>query len=109
LVANVLERYVQGRSACLDLGAGNLRDSKFMLAEGFRRVVAVDSSPDSQAFRTEGIELHICPIERFEPEQDAFDFVFSCNALFYLHENQVASVFKKASTAFRRRLFYSRL
>ena len=95
LVVSILENFVTGKSACLDLGAGNLRDSKFLLAQGFKRVVAVDKSEESLGFLSDGIDLHIVPIESYEIEKDTFDFVFSCNTLFFLAPYQVALLFKK--------------
>lgn len=96
LVVSVLEKYIQRqrRRAALDLGAGNLRDSKYLKRMGFTRVVAVDSSEESLAFSTEGVELCIQPIETYEAEADAFDFVISCNTLFFLPKTSVEEVFE---------------
>mgnify|MGYP007071074251 CR=1 FL=1 len=65
LVTGCLEDYVTRREACLDLGAGNLRDSRWLQSQGFTKLVAVDSCEESRAFLTEGIELHIAPIETY--------------------------------------------
>ena len=94
LVTGCMQDYVTQREASLDLGAGNLRDSRWLQSKGFTKLVAVDSCEESSAFVTEGIELHISPIEIFVPERDSFDFAFSCNTLFFLTPSQVADVFK---------------
>ncbi len=101
LVVSVLEEYVHARGAALDLGAGNLRDSKFLKHMGFARVVAVDHSEESLAFSTEGVELHIQPIQAYEAELDAFDFVISCNTLFFLSEASVEEVFRNVLSSLR--------
>jgi SAM-dependent methyltransferase len=101
LVAGCLEDYVLRREAALDLGAGNLRDSRFLQSQGFTKLVAVDNCEDSRIFLTEGIELHIAPIEKFVPEPDAFDFVFSCNTLFFLSPEQIAVLFQNVFSGLR--------
>lgn len=42
-------QYVQAKHTALDLGAGDLVDSKYLLDLGFK-VVALDASPDSEKF-----------------------------------------------------------
>ncbi len=101
LVMSVLEEYVQARGAALDLGAGNLRDSKFLRRAGFTRVVAVDRSETSLAYSTEGVELYIQPIQDYQAEPDAFDFVISCNTLFFLAEASVEKVFRNVLSGLR--------
>lgn len=101
LVVSVLEEYVQARGAALDLGAGNLRDSKFLRYAGFARVVAVDHSETSLAFSVEGVELRIQPIQDYEAEAEAFDFVISCNTLFFLSETSVEEVFRSVFSSLR--------
>ena len=100
LVLHALD-FVLERSASLDLGAGNLRDSRFLLKQGFERVVAVDGSETSRKFASAGIELHIARIEEWEPELRAYDFAFSCNTLFFLSHAQVAKVFQSVSKSLR--------
>jgi hypothetical protein len=101
LIVGCLNDFVTRREASLDLGAGNLRDSRFLQSQGFTKLVAVDGSEESRTFLTEGIELHISPIETFVPEKNAFDFAFSCNTLFFLTPSQVADVFKNVFKGLR--------
>ena len=93
LVAGVLEENVSGRTASLDLGAGNLRDSKFLLEQGFSRVVAVDCSEQSRDFAVDGIELHIEPIQTYGIEKNTYDYIVCCNTLFFLKPNEVVDLF----------------
>ncbi|MEK7185060.1 MAG: class I SAM-dependent methyltransferase [Patescibacteria group bacterium] len=101
LVVHTLSDFVTRRESSLDLGAGNLRDSKFLKNQGFTRLVAVDNSDESLEFATEGIELHISPIEIWKPEKDTFDFAFSCNTLFFLDRLQVGEVFRNVLAGLR--------
>ena len=94
IVGNVLSRYKVAREKALDLGAGNLRDSKFLKSVGFKHVVAVDLSPESPTFLTEGIELETCSIEAYRPEANTFDFVISCNTMFFLTSENAEVVFR---------------
>lgn len=92
IVAGVLADVPCGRDAALDLGAGNLRDSKFLKHSGFKRVVAVDSSEASLAYATPNIELVIAPLENYQPERGQFDLAISCNTLFFFKKPVVKRV-----------------
>lgn len=87
------------RSAALDLGAGNFRDSKYLLAQGFGRVVAVDSSDESLPFWTPEIEFYQQSIETFEPPRNVFDFACACNVFFFLFEADVVRTVRKVREA----------
>lgn len=94
LVVSLLRDYPINRGVALDLGAGNLRDAQYLLSQGFKKVTAVDSSPLSQNFVTEGIELQQCPIQEFRVDSCSVDFAISCNTLFFLNKREVEKVFK---------------
>jgi hypothetical protein len=95
LMVGAFIEHVRCRDAALDLGAGNLRDSKLLQRLGFKRIVAVDSSPESRTFLVPGIELQETPIERYRPEINTFSFAFSCHTLFLLKPSQVYTVFER--------------
>ena len=101
LVVETLKDFVVSRSVALDLGAGNLRDSKFILEQGFTRVIAVDASKESLAFQTNNIELYIMPIQRFTPQKESLDFVSCCNTLFFLTSEQIAEVIQNVKKGLR--------
>lgn len=101
LVTSALRDYVRGRSASLDLGAGNLRDSMFLLKQGFARVIAVDNSEESLAFRQDGIELHIAEIEDFRTEENSIDFAICCNTLYFLDRQSIVKVFRNVFSGLR--------
>ncbi len=49
--------YCKNKEKALDIGAGTLVESKFLLDSGFSKVVALDSSPEIEDF-TKGINDH---------------------------------------------------
>ncbi len=101
LVASVVETIPCGRVAALDLGAGNLRDSRYLKRSGFERVVAVDRSEDSIPYAAEGIELTIKPIEKYRPAKGVFDLIVSCNTLFFLRNMEVEQLLQTMHKALR--------
>lgn len=101
LVTSVVETVSCGRGAALDLGAGSLRDSKFLKESGFARVVAVDSSEESLAYAVEGIELVIAPIQNYRPDRNAFDLIISCNTLFFVKKRSVEQLLQAMHKALR--------
>ena len=102
LVENALEKYVIGRSAVLDLGAGNLRDTKFLLNFGFECIVGVDKSNESQNYLVPGIELHILPIEQYQISSNSFNLIVSCNTLFFIDASEIKLIFERVFQGLRR-------
>jgi hypothetical protein len=100
LVVDLLER-TECRDAALDLGAGNFRDSKFLLHAGFKKVVAVDS--EQQSSIPPGIEFRCTPLELFVPEHDTYDYVVSCNTLFFLSNEEVDKLIERIFAGMRKR------
>ncbi len=91
------------KDAALDLGAGNLRDSKFLLSAGFKKVVAVDKCPEAKKYVRPGIEFHAASITEFRPKKAAFDFVTCCNTLFHIEKEEVNVVFENVWRSLRPR------
>ena len=100
LVPEILKKYPIGRRGSLDLGAGNMRDSKFLLSEGFMRVVAVDETVETLSYGCEGIELHICGVDSFESESE-FDLAISFHTLFYVPEDRTKILFQHVQKSLR--------
>ena len=92
LVVEALKDFTTTKSKALDLGAGNLRDSKFLLSKGFKKIVAVDKDEVTRKFLVPKIDLHITAIEDFIPETNTFDFALSCNTLFFLDQSRVSRI-----------------
>ena len=77
---------VQEKDKALDLGAGALADSKYLLKEGFKKVEAVDMEdmskydfinlPDSERF-----EYFKSSFDSFDFKKNNYDFILANNAL----------------------------
>lgn len=92
LVVQAVEEIV-GRQAALDLGAGNLRDSKYLLSKGFARVIAIDHLPNSREFLVDGIDFHVSAIDSWEIAPGFFDLIICCNTLFFIDSQCIRQLF----------------
>lgn len=90
-----LSRYSVIRGSVLDLGAGNLRDCKYLLSRGFKSAVAVEVDSAASRFMVPGIQLVAMPIQHFNFSAESFDLIISINTLFYLDKKEIKSVFGK--------------
>lgn len=91
-VREVLRLFNPARGAAIDLGAGNLRDAKYLLRRGFRRVVAVDNSSKVLEFDAAGVEVVIADIEEYLPGSESFDLALCHNTLYFLSKAGVERV-----------------
>ncbi len=90
-----------GRQEALDLGAGNLRDSKYMLSQGFIHVTAVDNNPEFRRFAVDGIEVYVAEIEVGDITPNFFDLIVCCNTLFYIQLLSAKRIFADALNGLR--------
>ncbi len=72
-------RLVVNRGHALDLGAGSLRDSKFLLSIGFQKVVAVDQSAGIKKYRSKipanQLQIRISAFEKLKIKPRSFDLI----------------------------------
>lgn len=88
-VGDVLKSgFVPGRERALDLGAGGMADAKYLLAQGFKSVTAVDESKDAEKYVVNGIDFRCMPAQHFRGDQNAYDFAISCSMLFHLSDKE---------------------
>ncbi|HEU5114704.1 MAG TPA: class I SAM-dependent methyltransferase [Candidatus Paceibacterota bacterium] len=77
--------HVSEKDAALDLGAGALNDSKYMLTLGFKRVDAVDMAPASKEKASDitlgGFTFHFCRFDEYKFPKDTYDLVNAQYAL----------------------------
>jgi SAM-dependent methyltransferase len=82
-----VEEYVTGEKVALDIGAGNLRDTKYLLSQGFT-VTALDSSPASTEIATALHNPELVMIEKlirdYEFPENKFSLVNAQGILFHL-------------------------
>lgn len=96
---------VQERDTALDLGAGALTDTKYLLENDFKKVVAVDSEP-SIADRGEQIndprlEINVNRFENFEFAQNTFDLINAQFSLPFTHPTSFEDVFVKVKNSLK--------
>jgi len=75
-LVNALQ-YFENKSRALDLGAGTLRDSKYLLAQGFEEVVAVDSEEQIRTFAEDidNLEIIISRFEDLNLKENSYDLI----------------------------------
>ncbi len=96
-VVRALQKYTGARRAALDLGAGNLRDAKFLLKSGFKSVTAVDKEP--QLEQVPGVEFIQRPLENYMPMPNTFDVGISCNTLFFVPRDDTPKILTRSYNA----------
>jgi SAM-dependent methyltransferase len=77
---------IEARGEALDLGAGSLRDSRFLLSRGFTHVTAVDKTAVRDEilaeFPPENFSYHVSKFGEFDFKKNTYDLV---NAQYSLH------------------------
>jgi hypothetical protein len=72
-------KLVVDRTHALDLGAGSLKDSKFMLSSGFKKVTAVDIEADCRKYRQKipaaQLKISVCPFEELTIKANSYNFI----------------------------------
>lgn len=90
-------KYVLEKDFALDIGAGNLRDTKYLLSEGFK-VVAVDLSPLSAQKARElahkNLEFFEGFIGAYSFPENRFSFVNAQGMLFHFSEPHFSHLIK---------------
>lgn len=97
--------FVQHKDAALDLGAGSLQDARFLLNEGFQKVVAIDSEPlvGKMAGDIHDDRLEVV-IERFETlklPESAFDLANAQYSLPFTNPESFDAVFKEVRNSLK--------
>ena len=78
-------KLVVERGHALDLGAGSLKDSKFMLSMGFKKVTATDADPAIRKYRDKIpaslLALKVSPFETLKLKPNSYNFISAQNSL----------------------------
>lgn len=103
--------YTEARESALDLGAGALKDSKFLLAQGFKKVTAVDreSIPENilSAIKDDRFEFIRKSFTEYNFPEAAFDLVSSQYALPFLALPDLTVVFNRIKHSLRKRAIFT--
>ncbi len=98
-------RLVVERGQALDLGAGSLKDSKFLLSMGFKKVTAIDGDPAMRKYRNgipvQLLTLKVAPFEGLKLKPDSFDFVSAQYALPFTKPPHLPDLIKQIITSLR--------
>ena len=98
-------QYVLHKGSALDVGAGALMDSKHMLSEGFKRVVAIDPDPAAQERAAEISSPNFTfiqeKLELAELEPASFDLINAQRSLSYLAPEEFKKGVQKLNDALK--------
>ncbi len=90
--------YVKNTGDALDVGAGSLRNTKYLLERGFR-VVAVDKDEfiesSAKEINNDDLSAFCVDITEWDFPENEFDLVIAINSLPFLHPNNFEKVFEK--------------
>ena len=101
-IACALSRFLKGkRDRALDLGAGHLRDSKYLIREGFFEVTAVDIHEPPKGLFEEGIVFAQSRIEEYIPEEELYDGCISTNSMYFMPKACTKHVFERVRAGLR--------
>lgn len=91
--------FVGARGTALDLGAGALNDTRFLLDEGFASVIALDGAPLAQdiadTFPADRFRYAIASFEQFDFPVGAYDLVNAQYSLPYIPPEHFDAVFAR--------------
>jgi tellurite methyltransferase len=92
-------KIVTEKNSALDIGAGALRDSKYMLEQRFQKVVAVDIEPATKEAAREinddRLQVVISPFQEFNFPEHTFDLVNAQFSLPFIPPESFSEVFSK--------------
>lgn len=87
--------YCQSKDYALDIGAGNLRDSKFLLNIGFN-VTSIDPSPLSKEFaeklNSKSLTMFSDTLNKFDFPENKFSLVNAQGFIFHIHKDNFIKV-----------------
>ncbi|HEY1041403.1 MAG TPA: class I SAM-dependent methyltransferase [Candidatus Paceibacterota bacterium] len=88
--------FVTNRDSALDIGAGSLKDAKYLLQENFNHVTALDVEPvaqkDADALPSDKFNYIITPVESYDFPKNEYDFVSAQSVLPFLTNEEVSQV-----------------
>lgn len=92
-------QYVENKNIALDLGAGTLRDTRFLLEQGFEKVVAVDGEKMFEDFANEidddRLETDVSNFENFDFQENTYDLINAQYSLPFMDKEYFDVVIEK--------------
>lgn len=97
--------FVKNRDVALDLGAGALNDSKYLLEQGFSKVIAIDKTESKEILNSipdERFHFQKGDIENFSFSKDEFDLINAQFVLFFLNKDDIKKIFVSIKKALKK-------
>lgn len=89
--------FIKQKESALDLGAGALNDSKYLLSQGFKKVIAIDkfdvAAQVAENLPKENFEYVISSFEEYSFPKNTFDLVNAQYALPFISPSHFDAVF----------------
>ena len=97
-------QYVKNKEKALDLGAGTLRDSKYLLEQGFKEVTAVDSEEQIQSFaqNINNLEIIVSRFEDLELTENTYDLINAQYSLPFMKKEYFIDFITKVKKALKK-------
>lgn len=96
--------YVKNKGDVLDIGAGSLRDIKYLLEKGFS-VTAIDKDEaiksSAQEINSDNLSVLHTDIAEWNFPENKFDLAIAINSLPFLHPNNFKKVFEKITRSLK--------
>lgn len=97
LLVKAVDLITNEKDEALDLGAGSLRDSRFLLSIGFKQVTAVDKTKIGKEilseFKEKPFSYYVDTFENFDFEENKYDLINAQNSLPFNPRESFSKVF----------------
>jgi hypothetical protein len=98
---------IEDRNRAIDIGAGALREAKFLVDEGFREVVVIDYNELKEQWK-EDIDMKKVKIikdwvEDYSFEKESCELIISLNTLPWVKKDELQNVIEGIKNAFKKR------
>ncbi len=98
--------FVKNKEKAIDIGAGALRETKYLVDQGFKKVVVVDYSKLNENYlkdieNKDAIEYFQEKVENYKFLQEDSDLIVSMNTLSWVHKERLSDVVQNIKNALK--------
>lgn len=98
--------FVKDRVIALDVGAGALRDSQYLLSQGFKHVIALDPEPEvleiSKTIEDPRLQAVISTVEDFDLPEERFDLINAQHSLYFINPVEFERIFNQLKKSLKK-------
>lgn len=98
-------QYIENKKIALDLGAGTLPDTRFLLEQGFEKVIAIDKEEVfkdfAKAIDDERLEANISSFEDFDYKEKTYDLINAQYSLPFMKQEYFDDVIFKIKNSLK--------